>query len=473
MILTIKELMDGYKNKQFSPTEITKWYIDRIKRLDPIINSYITITEETAFNQAEQAEKKMNSGELSGLLGVPISYKDSIDTKDILTTGGSIIDKDRIPTENAEVVTKLEQEGIILLGKNNMFEYGFGITSKNTYFGDIVNPWNKDKTAGGSSGGSAAAVAANLSLGSICTDAAGSIRVPAACCGVVGLKPTYNLISMNGMTPLSWTLDHVGPIARNVEDTALIMEALTNKQYTTAISGELTGMRIGLPKHYFNEFMDSEVKRLYENAVQQLSDLGAVIVEIDTSFLSDIINLAKVFGTSESSYVHKERIQTSLHMFSEDAKSTFTRSKGITAFDYITALKKREELTRKVSDIFADVDVMITPTTPVTTSDVHTEQVTINGMTELLGDCMIRYVSLFNITGHPALNLPAGITQSGIPVGLQFIAGHYREDQLFQAANSYEKFALSEFYIKRDEQFKRDLLCVKESENQSEVTKNY
>jgi aspartyl-tRNA(Asn)/glutamyl-tRNA(Gln) amidotransferase subunit A len=452
VILTIKDIIKGYKNKLFSPIEITKWYIDRIKKLDPLIHSYITITEETAFYQAVQAEKKMISGEIEGLLGVPISYKDSIDTKDILTTSGSIIDKNRIPNKNADVVTILEQSGSILLGKNNMYEYAFGITSENPFFGDTVNPWNKNKTAGGSSGGSAAAVAANLSLGSIGTDTAGSIRVPAACCGVVGLKPTYNLISMKGITPLSWSLDHAGPIARNVEDTAIIMQALTDKPYTTAFSGDLIGMSIGLPKHYFNEIMDSEVKRLYEKAIQQLSDLGAVIVEVDTSFLTDVIDLARVLGTSEVGYVHKERIQNSLNLYSQGAQNTFTKSRGITAFEYITALNKREELIRKVSDIFGAVDVMITPTTPVTTSDVQTDQVTIDGMIESIGDCMIRYTSLFNITGHPALSVPVGPTKEGIPVGLQFIAGHYREDLLFRAAYSYEQFALSNFYIKRDEQ---------------------
>ncbi|MGM7724280.1 amidase [Metabacillus sp. Hm71] len=450
MILTIKELMNGYKNKLYSPIEITKWYIDRIKKLDPFINSYITITEETAFDQAEQAEKKMTSGNLEGLLGVPISYKDSIDTKDILTTSGSIIDKDRIPNKNAEVVTTLEQSGSILLGKNNMYEYAFGITSENPFFGDIINPWNENKTAGGSSGGSAAAVAANFSLCSIGTDTAGSIRVPASCCGVVGLKPTYHLISMKGMTPLSWSLDHAGPITRNVEDAAIIMEALTNKPYTTACSGDIAGMKIGLPKHYLNENMDSEVKRLFENAIQQLSDLGAIIIEVDTSFLTDIINLARILGTSEVGYVHKDRIEHSLHLYSEGAQNTFTKSRGITAFEYISALKIREELIRKLSDIFAAVDVMITPTTPITTSDVQTNEVTINGMAEPLGDCMIRYTSLFNITGHPALSVPAGTTKEGIPVGLQFIAGHYREDLLFRAANSYEQVALADFYLKRD-----------------------
>ncbi|WP_169907898.1 amidase [Priestia abyssalis] len=449
MIFTIKELMEGYKNKRFSPTEITKWYIDRIKKLDPQIHSYITITEEKAFHQAEKAEKKINSGEVRGLLGVPISYKDSIDTKGVLTTSGSIIDEKRIPSENAEVVTRLEQEGSILLGKNNMYEYAFGITSENPYFGDIVNPWNRNKTAGGSSGGSAAAVAANLCLGSIGTDTAGSIRVPAACCGVVGLKPTYNLVSMKGMTPLSWTLDHAGPIAGNIEDTAIIMEVLTGISYTKACLNELAGMRIGLPTHYFNENMDNEVKRMYEKAIQYMTDLGAVIVEVDTSFLTDVVSLARTLGTSEVGVVHKERIQSAIHLYSERAQKTFEKSRLISAFEYINALQKREEWTRRVSEIFLEVDVMITPTTPTVTADVQTEEVTIEEQTESLGDCMVRFTSLFNITGHPTLSVPLGLTEHGVPLGLQLIADHYREDLLFRAGYAYEQYALTSFYSKR------------------------
>ncbi|MFE7083282.1 amidase [Priestia megaterium] len=453
MTLTIKKLMDGYKNKIFSPIEITKWYIERIKKLDPYINSYITVTEEVALKQAREAEGKINSGVLNNLLGIPLSFKDSIDTKDIRTTGGSVIDKNRIPSNNAEIVNILEEANIISLGKNNMFEYGFGITSRNAFFGDVINPWKENKTAGGSSGGSAAAVAANLAMGSIGTDAGGSIRVPAACCGVVGLKPTYNLVSINGITPLSWTLDHVGPIARNVEDTALILEAITKKRYDLTPSDNLTGVRVGLAKHYLSENMDSNVRKGYEKCIQQLSSLGAIIKEIDTSFLKDIISVAKVFGTSESSYVHKDRISSSFNMYSQDAQETFTRSKGISALDYIAALKKREELKQKVTEIFNEVDIMMTPTTPVVPSDIKAEQVNINGKTESMGDCLIRYVSLFNITGHPALSVPAGLTEDEIPIGMQFIANYYREDLLFQVGNCYEKVALEEFYYKRDKKF--------------------
>ncbi|MED3726331.1 amidase [Priestia filamentosa] len=452
MTLTIRKLIDGYKNKEFSPVEITKWYIERIKKLDPQINSYITVTEKLAIKQAKKAEEKMNSDVPNNLIGIPLSFKDSIDTKGILTTGGSAVDKDRIPNSNAEIVNILEEVGSINLGKNNMFEYGFGITSENTFFGDVINPWKVNKTAGGSSSGSAAAVAANLTIGSIGTDAGGSIRVPAACCGVVGLKPTYDLISINGITPLSWTLDHVGPIARNVEDTALVMEAATKKRYDLTSANKLTGLRVGLPKHYLNENMDYEVKKLYEKCLQQLSSLGAIVKEVDTEFLEDITGLAKVFGTSESSYVHKDRISASLNMYSQDARDTFTRSKNISALDYIAALKKREELRKKLTNIFSEVDIMVTPTTPITTPDVKADYVTINGKTESIGDCMIRYVSLFNITGHPALSVPGGLTSEGIPIGMQFIADYYREDLLLWAGNCYEKFALQEFYDKRDKE---------------------
>lgn len=450
MILTIKELMEGYKNKLFSPTEITKWYMERIKKLDPKMHSYITVTEEKAFYQAKKAEMMINSGEVRGsLLGVPISYKDSIDTEGILTTSGSIIDEKRIPTENAEVVTMLEREGSILLGKNNMYEYAFGITSENPFFGDVINPWNKNKTAGGSSGGSAAAVAANLCLGSIGTDTAGSIRVPAACCGVVGLKPTYNLVSMKGMTPLSWTLDHAGPIAGNIEDTAIIMQTLTGIPYTTTGLNGLSGMRIGLPTHYFNENMDDEVKKMYEKAVQHMIDLGAAIVEVDTSFLSDVVSIATTLGTSEVGVVHKERIQSAIHLYSEGAQKTFEKSRLISAYDYLNALQKRAEWTRRVSEIFLDVDVMITPAMPIATADLQTEEVTIGGQNESLGDCMIRYTSLFNITGHPALSIPFGLTEPGVPLGLQLIANHNREDLLFRAGYTYEQYALTSFYSER------------------------
>lgn len=447
MIVSIKNLVEGYKKKLFSPTEITEWYLKRISKLDPGIHSYITVTEDIALQQAKKAEKKIKSGIVGDLLGVPISYKDSIDTKGILTTNGSKIDDKRIPNENAAIVTLLEQEGTVLLGKNNMYEYATGVVSENPYFGDIVNPWNHNKTAGGSSGGSAVAIAANLSLGSIGTDTSGSIRVPAACCGVIGIKPTYKLMNMKGMMPLSWTLDHAGVIASNIEDTAIILQRLTGVPYVKTCLPKLAGIRIGIPTHYFNENLDIEVKEMYERSIQHLADLGAILVEVDTSFLEDVVEVSRTIGTSEIGVVHQENIASNGHQYSEDMKKTFEKSRIISAFDYINALQKRLEWSRKLSELFSQVNVIVTPTMPIVTPDIAAEKGVIEN--ESLGDCMVRYTNVFNITGHPALSLPADRTGQGAPLGLQLISDYNREDYLIRVGYAYEQYALTSFYAER------------------------
>ncbi|NQD65003.1 amidase [Bacillus haikouensis] len=446
---TIKELLDEYKSKRVSPVEVTKWYLERIKRLDQGINSFITITEEAALQQAEKVERRMMTEGVKGVLGVPLSFKDNIDTKDILTTSGSIIDKKRFPEKDGAIVNILERFGSIHLGKNNMYEYAFGITSQNPFFGDVINPWDKKRTAGGSSGGSAAAVAANLCLGSIGTDTAGSIRVPSACCGVVGLKPTYDLVSMEGIKPLSWSLDHAGPIARTVEDVAIIMQAITKNPYIMSCTADIKGLRVGIPKHYFNEQIDSEVQELYEKAIQRFEELGANIVRVDFSYLENVIDIATVIATSEVGYVHKEQSESSIHLYSEGAQKTFLKSRELTALQYITALKKREELTLRISESFSEVDVILTPVSPIKTTITQADQVTINGVTESISDSMIRFTSLFNITGHPALSIPMGLSHDETPIGLQIIANHHNENLLFRAGYSYEQSTLIEVYEKR------------------------
>ena len=239
---SIREIINGYRDKEFSPVEILEEYVKQIKTHNPKLNAFITVNEEKAFQQAARSARKILDNEDIGLLeGIPISYKDSIDTKGIVTTSGSSIHKNRVPENNALVVQLLQAEGAVNLGKTNMFEFGFGITSKNPFFGDIGNPWNDSVTAGGSSGGSAVAVAANLCMGSIGTDTGGSIRVPSSCCGVVGLKPTHNLINTHGIS-LSNTIDHIGPIARNVEDLAIIMEAITKKPFEKKCIPDIRGI---------------------------------------------------------------------------------------------------------------------------------------------------------------------------------------------------------------------------------------
>jgi len=449
--LTIKEITEGYKAKEFSPVEITQNYIQRIKQFDSNIHSFITLTEEVALGQAVIAEKQlMLEGDLEPLFGIPITYKDNIDSKGIRTTNGSAIDENYIPRENAKVVKDLNRAGAINLGKVNLYEYAFGITSTNPFYGDVHNPWNKEYMAGGSSSGSAAAVAANFCMGSIGTDTAGSIRVPSACCGVVGLKPTYNLISTNGVMPLSWTLDHVGPIARNVEDLSYLMTGLTGKSFGKLSYPDIRNIRIGIPKQYFTERIDASVKEKYLEAIRSFERLGAIVMEVDMPFEVDPIEVATTICTSEVGSIHKSRRDSSLHRYGEGASEVFTKSDAIPAFSYIEALNQRQMLTQKWSELYNDVDVILTPTTPAATTQLGLKKLVINGEMDTVDEAMIRFTCLFDITGHPALTLPCGQTENGLPIGLQLVGNHHAEEVLIKTAFAYEQANLLDLYRVRD-----------------------
>jgi aspartyl-tRNA(Asn)/glutamyl-tRNA(Gln) amidotransferase subunit A len=446
---SIREVINGYKVKEFSPVEIFEEYVKKIKTHDPNLNAFITINEEKGFQQAVRSEKKILAGEDIGILeGIPISFKDSIDTKGILTTSGSPIHKSRIPESNADVVKKLHDEGAINIGKTNMFEFGFGITSKNSYFGDIKNPWNAGVTAGGSSGGSAVSVAADLCMGSIGTDTAGSIRVPSSCCGVVGLKPTYDLINKKGIL-LSNSLDHIGPIARNVEDLALIMEAITKQPFEKNCIRDIRGMRVGVPKQYFNERLDVHVKNFYKETFRKLEGLGAILIELDIPIVEDPRDVAHVIATSEVGYVHRELIKSSLDQYTAEAQKTFDKSKSFSAHAYMEGLNKRIQMNREITRLFEIVDILVTPTIPAVPPDIDQDEFILDGEMESVEECLIRFTCLFNITGHPALSIPCGLLNESIPIGLQLIANHYREDLLIKTAFSYEQAFLLEFYNKR------------------------
>lgn len=452
--LTIKEIIEGYKAREFSPVEITKNYIQRIKQFDSNINAFITLTEEMAIEQAVIREKQlMLGGDLEPLFGIPITYKDNIDTKGILTTNGSAIDKNYIPLENAQVVKDLNRAGAVNLGKVNLYEYAFGITSTNPFYGDIHNPWNKEYMAGGSSSGSAAAVAANLCIGSIGTDTAGSIRVPAASCGVVGLKPTYNQLSTSGIMPLSWTLDHVGPITRNVEDLSYMMTGLTGISSEKLSNTDIRRVRIGIPKQYFTERIDATVKEKYIEAIQSFESLGAIVKELDMPFEVDPIKVATSICTSEVGYIHKSRRDSSLHLYGEGASEVFKNSDAITAFSYIEALKQRQILTQKWSELYNDVDVILTPTTPAAATKLGVEKLVINGEPDTVDEAMIRFTCLFDITGHPALTLPCGQTENNLPIGIQLVGNHNAEELLIKIAFAYEQNNLLNFYRFRDSLF--------------------
>lgn len=450
-MFTIQELLDGYRKKKFSPVEITKSYIEKAKVTEEM-NAFITITEERALHQAHIAEERWTCGEAGKLEGIPVSYKDNIFVKGFPATSGSQIDREFIPEQDAKSVKVLRQEGAVMIGKTNMHEFAFGITNDNPFYGPSRNPWNLKLISGGSSGGSAVSVALDSSMISIGTDTGGSIRIPASCCGLVGLKPTYQLIDHSGVSLISWNLDHSGPIARTVEDVSIVLEALTGDHYSfNEHEANIRGLKIGIPLHVFNDRMETEILQCYKDVLKKLEAIGAILVDVEIPHTEEMEDLAFTIATAEAGHVHKERAKKHLDKYGDDVRLVMEAAKNITALEYISALKRKEEIASALNNVFTEVDLIVTPTLPVLPKEIGKEMVNIQGDIEPLFNCMIRYTSYFNVTGHPALSIPAGLSKEKLPIGIQLIGRHFREKQLLKAAKAFEQQYLSAFYKERNQ----------------------
>jgi aspartyl-tRNA(Asn)/glutamyl-tRNA(Gln) amidotransferase subunit A len=450
-MMTITELVRQYVAREISPVEVMTAYLRRIEERQDLA-AFITVDAERALAQAAIAEQRYLVGEATGRLeGVPVSYKDVIHTRGIRTTDGSLINRDFVPAEDAAVVTRLQREGAVNGGKTNLHELLIGVTSSNPHFGAVRNPWNTDYTPGGSSGGSAAAVAANISMVSIGTDTGGSIRIPSSSCGVVGLKPTYGYIDKSGVTKNSWTLDHVGPIARNVADLAITLEAMSGDAYPIDATGDIRGLRVGVPRRYFNEHLDADVKALYDAAVANLAALGCILVDIDLPFSAAESHIMMKAASAEAGYLHRDDVALRADALGPDLLRIFRSGGDISAFEYIEALEEKARLQGLFADLMSTVDVVVTPTLPATAQPIGQDVVTIDGVEESVLDCMVRYVAVFNLTEQPALSIPCGTASNGLPVGLQIAAASRREDLLLRVASAYERSFLDDFYQLRDQ----------------------
>lgn len=447
---SIKQLLEGYENKTFSPVEITKDYIERAKRNEDL-NAYISLTEDVALQQAKIAEMKWQLGDAGTLEGIPLSYKDNYHSKGIRSTSGSKIDQDFIPDKDADIIHKMNQEGAVMIGKNNLHEFAFGITNNNPFYGPAKNPWNKELTPGGSSGGSAVAVATDLSVASLGTDTGGSIRIPAASCGLVGLKPTEGLLSRGGITPISDSLDHVGPITRDINDLTTMMEALTGNDYTMQERQDLRGVKIGVPKAFFNEKIEADVLASYEATIEQLEQLGAHLVEVDVPFAEESVPHIFTLAIAEGGFTHRYRLVDHLEDYGPDVKHVMEASQSILSADYLVALERKREIANACDALLEQVDFIITPTTPAQPKPIGQESVNWDGEEEPIFDCMIRYASYFNLTGHPAISLPVGL-QNGVPVGVQLVAAKGEERDLLAVSKVYEDHYLREFYADRNKE---------------------
>jgi len=453
--LTLSEVISQYRRGVLSPVELTRAYLERIHELDPRINAFITVTDELALQQARQAEEDLGRGEtLSPLHGVPIALKDLYDTQGICTTAGSKIFRERIPTQNAAVVDKLYAAGAILLGKLNMHEFALGVTNVNPHFGACHNPWNLERSPGGSSGGSGAALAAGMCLGSLGSDTGGSIRIPAALCGIVGLKPTRGRVSTRGVVPLSWNLDHAGPMGRRVLDTALLLNAIAGydpddpysvnvpvDDYVSEINRGIKGWRVALATgDFFRENVHPEVIAAMDAAVDVFEELGAVVKAVA---FPDARRAGKANGLitpSDAAAFHRERMQTNAADIGEDVLKRLRIGAAYTSTEYILARHTQSVLRRQYDQFFEDYDILLTPATPVPAPSIAEPDAIKQAA------WLTRFTAPFNLTGLPAISLPCGFTEGGLPIGIQIVARRWGEATLLQAAQAYEGATLWHTY---------------------------
>jgi aspartyl-tRNA(Asn)/glutamyl-tRNA(Gln) amidotransferase subunit A len=443
---TITGIAPRLRRGEISPVELTRDCLERIAKLNPTLNAFITVTAGIAVKEARQAEDEIARGQWRGPLhGVPIALKDLIDTAGVLTTAASAICKDRVPIEDAEVVRRLRRAGAVILGKNNLHEFAYGGSSLVSFFGDVHNPHNTAHIAGGSSGGSAAAVAAGLCYASIGTDTAGSIRLPAALCGCVGLKPTYGRVSARGVIPLSWSLDHVGPLTASVSDAALVLQAIAGydamdvlsadvpvEDYVSGLQESVKTVRVGVPRAHFFEDLDEEVNAAMEAALSVIRSLVAEVQDVKLGVPTD-----RAVQLAESYTLHAENILRAPELYQPETLRRIRAGEKITTPECILRRREMDEARRNAHDFFADVDLLVTPTTPMPApaiADLKEDPEALRPA-ELK---LLRNTRPFNVWGLPTISLPCGVTKAGLPIGLQIAGAPWREEMALRTAWAYE-----------------------------------
>lgn len=450
--LSLTEAGRLVRAREISPVELTQAHLERIARLDGKINSFITVMDEAAMQQARQAEAELARGEringqpLGALHGLPIALKDLFETAGVRTTAGSKFFSDYYPEQDAVVTSKLKSAGAILIGKNNMHEIALGLTTVNPHYGACHNPWKLDRVPGGSSGGSAAALAARFCLGAIGSDTGGSIRVPAALCGVVGLKPTYGRVSLRGVIPLSWNLDHAGPMARQVLDVALLLQIIAGydpedpvsvdvpvDDYLLGIRRGVAGWRIILAEDDYFEHTHPEIAQAVRQAAKVLEEAGAKIETAPLQGARDAALNNGMIVVSDAAAFHAERLHDQPEGFGADVLQRLQIGAALPLVDYIRARRSQVEMRRQFARLFENCDLLLLPTTPIAAPPI-------SGPDALeLARWLTRYTAPFNLTGLPALSLPCGFTSDGLPIGLQMVARPWGEARLLQAGYAFEQ----------------------------------
>ncbi|WP_037206315.1 amidase [Rhodococcus opacus] len=446
--LALAEAAQSIRTKQVSPLELTEAVLARLDEVEPTVSAFATVTADLAVATAKTLTDEIALGTYRGPLhGVPVGVKDLYDTAGIPTMAGSQVLADHVPTTDSAVTAKLSTLGAVMIGKTHTHEFAYGSLTPASR-----NPWNPERTAGGSSGGSAAALASGTIMVGLGTDTGGSIRTPASVCGVVGLKPTYGRVSRRGIFPLSWSLDHAGPLTRTVEDAAIVLSHIAGHDpedpasadvavpdYTASLKGDLTGLTIGVPVNYFTEHVDPEVMSITETAIAAMVSAGAHVRPLTIPLASALEPTEISLLAPEASAVHQYLLRERADRYGEEVRTLLEAGELVPATDYIRALRARTRIQHEIRDMFADIDVLIAPSLP--TPAVRLDGPVIrwpDGFVEPATAAYVRFAALGNVTGLPALSVPAGFTTAGLPVGIQIIGRPFEEGTILNVGYSYE-----------------------------------
>ena len=452
---SIEEVGKLFRKRKLSPVELTKLMLARIEQLNPKLNAYITVTAELALEQTKKAESELfgprgqkGHRDRGPLHGIPISLKDNICTKDIRTTAGSKILKDFIPPRDAQIVAMLRAAGAVILGKTNLHEFAYGVTSNNPHYGAVRNPWDPQRIPGGSSGGSAAAVAAGLGYGSMGTDTGGSIRIPASLSGVTGLKPSWGRISCAGIIPLSPALDCAGPLARTVGDLATLAGVLCSRvggQPNLLSSAALRPgkFRLGIPSQLFFDALSPEVRKAFDTALGDLCRLAMTAKDISIPLLDQTEDAGNHIAWTEAALYHRQQgyFPARAAEYGDDVGSRLEMGSKVPAVDYLRALEKRKQFFEQLHLALAeaDVDAMVFPSTAIEAPLLNQETIRIGTHEYAARALLLRNNRPANLAGVPAVSVPCGFTRSGLPIGLQIMAGVSSEPVLLCIAKTFER----------------------------------
>lgn len=451
--LSASQLARLIQRKEVSPVEVTEAHLSRIENLEPTLNSFITFLPDHAMAAARQAENEIRSGRYLGPLhGIPFGLKDLYYVKGIRNTSGSKIYDRFIPDFDSTIAFRLKRAGAVFLGKLNLHPFAYGVTGENEEYGDMHNPWNPALIAGGSSGGSGSAVASGQCTLAMGTDTGGSIRIPGAFCGLVGFKPTYGRLSRHGLTALAWSQDHTGPMARTVEDCALVMNAVAGYDpndpasanlpvcdFAKALTGRIDGLRLGMVKELFEVPIKSEVKESVLKAIEKFEEMGAIVSEVSWSIYHYAMSIASVIQMAEATAYHSKLIRENGPKIYAPVRLRLEAGIFISARDYVQAQRARTLFYRQSCDLLKQVDLIVSPTVPVTAFPIGISELRVGNQDLNVVSLLTQYTRPFNLNGFPAITVPCGFSGDNLPIGLQLVGRPFDDETVLRAAHAYEQ----------------------------------